>query len=327
MLQTYFDESAPSQRADDSLLIVAGYTGEETKWVAFSERWKAVLRDYRVTGFHMKHIRNFRHPLFRHLAASQRRQLVIELIEAVAESALLGTLVYLRPAEYEAVADAQFRSRYGSAYGTLVGLNLGLISQHLANTPGFPHRTNVFIEGGHANAGDALRVTENWKVDTEPAPTEFEGMPVTTMQADPRRTSMLRIADYGLGSKESMHPLHAADMLAYLANSSLSFKIDDFLRGLFDNLLPRIPHLSAGWNKAALQELVTAGRVFESENAAIRANLQEMTNYLRGHKLRTTVYPWGYTIDGRHLSEEEWNDAVASIRADRTEDQELPEND
>ena len=314
MLETYFDESAPGRRADDSLLIVAGYVGEEERWRIFEARWRIVLKEFRVSDFHMKNIRNLRHPSFRHLSAQQRRDLVLELIGAVSEAALLGSLVYLRPAEYEAVADSAFRSRYGSAYAMLVSLNLQQISRHLEGVEGFPHRTSVFIEDGHANARDALRVLANWKADTEPAPSEFEGFEVTTVKADVRRTSVLRIGEYGLGPKTTMYPLHAADMLAYLANSALSFKIDDFLRGLFDDLLPPIPHLSTYWDEAGLQEIVDAGRAFESENAAIRGNLHDMSQLLRRHNVKMRVLPWGYTIDGRHLSEEEWANARESIK-------------
>jgi|GEM_PF-5633116 len=169
--------------------------------------------------------------MFRHLNADQRRALVIELIDAVTEAALLGSLVYLRPAEYENIASSEFRSRYGSAYATLISLQLLQISQHFSDRPDFPLRTRVFVEQGHANDGDALRAIGHWKFDTEPAPEIFEGEEVLTLQPDPRRTSLLRIDDYALGSKESMYPLHAADMFAYLAHSALSFKIDRLPQG------------------------------------------------------------------------------------------------
>lgn len=314
MLETYFDESAPGRRSDESLLVIAGYIGDEANWIAFSARWKEVLSRFQLRGFHMKEIRNFRHPMFRHLSASQRRDLLVELIEAVTDAALLGSLTYLRPAEYEAVASPDFRSRFGSAYGLSVGLNLLQISEHLSTRPDFPQRTRVFVEQGHANAGDALRAIEHWKFDTEPAPTRVDEIDVTVIEADPLRTSRLRIAESGLGSKESMYPLHASDMLAYLAHSSLTFKIDDFLRGLFDELLPRIPHLSTGWNKAALQQIVELGEAKQQENASVRAELNDLRSYLYDHNLKMRILPWGYTIDGRHLSDEQWERARSAIR-------------
>jgi hypothetical protein len=315
MLETYFDESAPSDRTDESILIIAGYVGEDRQWVEFSQRWQGVLDRFRLSGFHMRHIRNLRHPLYRRLSGDDRRKLVLNLIEIVSQTALLGSLVYLRPAEYEALTTPEFRTRYGSAYGMLVFLNLLQISRHLTDGKEAPPTTRVIVEGGHANAGDALRVVANWKFDTDPAPKEIEGEAVQG-EPQPARVSALYIEDARLGTKEANLPLHAADMLAYLANSSLAFKIDDFLRGLFDDLLPRIPHLSTGYPKREIESLVAGSKAREEENAAIRAGWQDIRQALHSVGVKMKIYPWGVSFDGRHLSDEEWEAARERMKAE-----------
>ena len=78
-----------------------------------------------------------------------------------------------------------------------------------------PETIKVFLEKGHTNAEDVRRLIQNWQEATAPAPIEYQGEPVQLFKEDPIRTSRLRIAEFGLGSKEGMYPLHAPDMLAY----------------------------------------------------------------------------------------------------------------
>jgi len=144
-LETYFDESAPSSKSATSLLLIAGYVGEEERWVEFGNKWAATLERYGSRRFHMRHIRNLRHPLYKHLTVERRRDLVIELIDVTTQAATLGSLVYMRPEEYEAVTTPEFRSRYGTAYGLLIYLNLVQINGHLMKDGGSPPTTRVSI--------------------------------------------------------------------------------------------------------------------------------------------------------------------------------------
>jgi hypothetical protein len=316
MLEAYFDESGTHADPREALLILAGYIADEEEWKTFYTRWKSVLDRFQLPRFHMKDIQNFRHPLFKHLSADDRRSLVVALIDAIADTAVLGTLHYMRLHEYKSVTTPPFRSRYGSAYGMLLTLTLLQLGSVLINPLKQPETIRVFLEAGHANANDALRLIKYWQEDTAPAPTEYQGEPVEVVREDPDRTSRLRIADFGLGSKENMYPLHAADMLAYLASSALSFKGDDFLTGLFDTLLPRFTHLSTYWDKAGLEEVVAFVKGGEKEKLALRTEMHELQKYFRSHNVRMSVLPWGYTIDARHLSEEEWLNAKQNMKAE-----------
>lgn len=316
MLEAYFDESGTHATQDEPLLIVAGYLADEAKWSAFDKRWAALLTQFNVDRFHMKDLRNFRHKRFKHLSRANRLELLTNLIDATAETALLGTIGYLRPSEYQAVTDQKFRSMYGSAYGILITLSLLKLDSVLLNQIREPDTIRVFLEEGHANAADALRLLRYWQEDTAPAPTHYEGEPVQQVVPDPNRMSRLRIADFRLGSKTGMYPLHAADMLAYFASLTLSFRIDEEFTSLFDKLLGRVPHLSTGWNRSYLQEFVQLVLDGEREKEEIRSGWNNMRRYLASHKVKLTVVPWGVTIDGRHLSEEEWAEARRRIRAD-----------
>lgn len=219
---------------------------------------------------------------------------------------MLGSLSYLRPSDYKSVADEQFRSRYGSPYGLLTTLALAQIDSELNKGRTSPATIDVFLEDGHPNAKDALRLLEYWRDDTSPAPTEYMGHAVTTLQEDPNRTTRLRIREIGLGSKDNMPPLHAADMFAYLASAAMSFKGDPFFTELFDELLPRFPHASTSWNRKALEELVERGRAEEEEKRQIRAGWYSLKSYLGRYNVDVNILPWGVTIDRSRLSDDEW---------------------
>jgi len=321
MLEVYFDESGTHATNHEPLLIVAGYVAEEEKWARFNEKWATVLAEYKVDRFHMKDLRNLRYKYFRHLSRENRRELLTHLIELTAETALLGMLAYLRPSDYEAVTDRKFRSRYGSTYGALITLSLLRLDALLLNQIREPDTVRVFLEEGHSNAEDALRLLKYWQEDTAPAPTEIEGEPVRVIAPDPSRTSRLRIRDFRLGSKTGMYPLHAADMLAYFASLSLSFRIDDEFTSLFDKLLARVVHISTLWNRNDLEEFVRNVIAGEKEKQEIRDGWNDIRRYLESHNVKLTVLPWGVTFDARHLSEEEWAETRKRIRAELEERQ------
>ncbi len=316
MIEAYFDESGVHATHNDSFLIVAGYLGEEAKWSAFNKRWAAVLSHFNIDRFHMKDLRNLRHKRFRHLTKTDRLELLTTLIDTTAETALLGTIGYLRPSDYQVITDQKFRSKYGSAYGFLITLSLLKLDSVLLNEIREPDTIRVFLEEGHANAADALRLLRYWQEDTVPAPTHYGGEPLEQGVPDPNRTSRLRISDFRLGSKTGMYPLHAADMLAYFASLALSFRIDEEFTGLFDGLLGRVPHLSTTWNRGVLQEFVERVLAGEREQQEIRSGWNDVRRYLASHDIKLKVLPWGVTIDGRHLSDEEWEEVKRRISAD-----------
>jgi hypothetical protein len=316
MLEAYFDESGTHATQREPLLILAGYVAEQEKWAAFNHAWAAVLAEFKVDSFHMKDLRNLRHKRFKHLSPQNRRELLSLLIDLTAATALFGTLTYLQPSAHKAVTDRKFRSRYGSAYGMLVTLSLLRVDTLLLNQIREPDTIRVFLEEGHNNAEDALRLIRYWQEDTAPAPTEFEGEPVEVVVPDPNRTSRLRIDDFRLGSKTGMLPLHAADMLAYLASLSLSFRIDDEFTGFFDKLLARVVHVSTYWNRSDLEEFVRNVLAGENEKQEIRNGWNDIRRYLASHNVTLNVLPWGVTFDARHMSEEEWAETRKRIRAE-----------
>ena len=109
MLEVYFDESGTHEETSTSFLLLAGYTTDPERWQTFGSAWKVVLKEFRLQQFHMKDIRNFRAPSLKHLDAVDRRALLTALINLVADTAVLGTLVYLRPTDYTAVTDPATR--------------------------------------------------------------------------------------------------------------------------------------------------------------------------------------------------------------------------
>ncbi|HEY6136638.1 MAG TPA: hypothetical protein VI670_02630 [Thermoanaerobaculia bacterium] len=323
MLELYLDESGTHDTKDEPLLIMAGYLAEEAKWSRFNQRWSEVLRQFQIDRFHMKDLRNLRHKRLRHLSRTQRLELLTALIAITAETALIGTIAFLRPSDYLAVTDKKFRSRYGSAYGMLVTLTLLKLDSILLNQIHEPDTIRVFIEEGHVNAADVLRLLRYWQEDTAAAPIIYEGEPVETILSDPSRTSRMRIAEFGLGSKTATYPLHASDMLGYFASLSLSFRIDDEFTAVFDTLLGRIPHISTFWNRSSLEELVQLVLADEREKQEIRDGWNDIRRYLASYDVKLNVLPWGVTMDARHLSEEKWAEVRAHIKGDLENQQNL----
>ena len=316
MLEAYIDESGTQSKDTRSLLFLAAYVAESDNWAKVSTEWTQLLKEYKVPHFHMNELRNVTKGLYRHLSMPARMRLLDGLIGTLKKYALFGCLITLRPHEYAIVADQQFRNRYGSAYGMCVNLLLRQLHNSLLNPLSGPETINVFLERGHANEGDAIRQLKDWKELTDPPPNEVEGQPVERKVPCFERTDLLRIGTYGSGTKDQMPPLHAADLLAYIANSNaeiaLNGRDDRFIEEIGDRLFASIPHISTSWNESALRSLVEAVREGDEEKSKVRSELHQMTKALNSFGLKVTKYPWGFTVDGRHLSEEEWRAYLAA---------------
>ena len=72
---------------------------------------------------------------------------------------------------------------------------------------------------------------------------------------------------------------------------------------------------STSYSEKSLREVVGVLREGDRDKAGIRAKLHEFTKKLNDVGLKVKKYPWGITVDGRHLSEEEWK-ACRAARPD-----------
>lgn len=315
MLEVYVDESGTGGRGPNALLIMAGYVGESEKWREFSTRWQATLQKFGLPYFHMRHFQNMDHQLFKHLSRAQRNELIDTLISELKNVAVLGFMVYMRPADYRQVTDREFRNQWGSAYGMCMNLVILQLNEVLITPQKFPETVDVFLEDGHSDARGALQQLLDWKRLTDPAPDEIEGVPTEQSFPDPERTSLLRIRSARLASKKTMLPLHAADTLASLANATLHFRDDAFLDRIFNSLLASLPHISRSANREALAKAVAAAKRGDEVKASIRAANYEYKKTLRNLGLRIEQFPWGLTIDGQHLSDEDYEKILDKANA------------
>lgn len=239
--------------------------------------WKRLLNECGLLHFHMKEFRNVTKGIYKHLAMAERLRLLDSLIAELKKHVLFGCLITLRPHDYVTIADQAFRNRYGSAHGMATMLLLLQLHNNLLNPVCRPETIKIFLEGGHKNETDALQQMRDWKELTDPRPEECDGTPVTRTVPYYERTDMLRIAAYGAGTKDQMPPLHAADLLAYIANSraevALNGKVDNFTEGVGDRLFAAIPVLSTSYSEKSLREVVGVLREGDRDKARIRAGL------------------------------------------------------
>jgi hypothetical protein len=314
MLEAYLDESGSHGSAP--VLLVAGYVAEAESWRNFSTSWGASLAQYGVQHFHMKEIKNGRSRLFRHLSEEKRRELLELLVRHVKKHALMGSVVYMRPSEWVQATDQKLRNSYGSAYGMCINLILRQLDNTLINPLQFPEVVNVFIESGHKNEVDGLRQLKEWKELTDPPPEEIEGRPIMRAAPNPEREELLRVASYGSGTKDTVYPSHAADLLAHVAHGIIDAvhhgKENILLSGLGDALFSSVVHVSTYWDLANLRELVATLRQGDAEKLQIRARIHEKKKAIRALGLKVKQYAWGVTMDGRHLSEKEWRESIST---------------
>jgi hypothetical protein len=309
MLELYLDESVsyfgpdPDRRA---LLVIAGYVAEAEEWAAFSKAWTQTLQTYQLSHFHAKEIRSRDARLFRHLSLDERRELLSGLCSLISQHVLLGVAGYMRPYDYEGATTQEVRSRMGSTYGALTYLLLMKLSGVLLNPSGTPDRVNIFLEAGHRNSREAVGQIAHYKASTEPVRESIDGV-TDIIDLNPLRTSFMRIGDYGLLRKKEAPPLQAADLLAYLIGLSAHIcEPAPVYDGVLDTLLQTRPHVLSPWGPQAVAEFVNAMPAAEAQAAANRADLYRLKRRLRSFGLKVREYPWGITMDGRHLSEDEW---------------------
>ncbi len=316
MLELYLDESVSYFGPDPGrrdLLVIAGYVAEADAWVTFSKEWTEILHTYRLSHFHAKELRSRNARLYRHLDLKERQRLLAEFCSLIKQHLLLGIAGYIRPYDYERATTSEIRSRMGSTYGTLTNLLLVLLSGVLLNPSGTPDRVNVFLEAGHKNAREAVDQVAHYKASTEPVPETVDGVSGDVIHLNPLRTSFMRIGDHGLLRKKEAPPLQAADLLAYLVG--LAAHIEDpapVYDGVLDTLLESRLHVLTPWDPQAVAELADAMGAADEQAAVNRADLYRLKGRLRSFGLKVREYPWGITMDGRHLSEDEWKHYLAT---------------
>ncbi len=197
--------------------MLSGCVASVDKWTLLEREWRSILEDYHLRHIHFKEFFHFppSRP-FRALTDADKRDIILRASTIIRDSLLFVFTCTISPIEYRHLANAIFCSRYGSAYGLCVQTFLGGINGLLAQPVDEYQIVNVFIEQGHKNANDAIRLIRLLKQDTDPIPENAPG-DILLGEEDPLRgRSTIKIGKFGLGSKsgiDAMLPLQAAAFL------------------------------------------------------------------------------------------------------------------
>jgi hypothetical protein len=113
-LELYTDESI---RSADGDLVVAGFAADINAWAEFANRWKERLDRDGLSHFHTHKFRNGKSSLFAHLSWQKRTVLLDDLLVLIRRHALVGVSCTISQREYKSMTTAEYRGRYGSAYG------------------------------------------------------------------------------------------------------------------------------------------------------------------------------------------------------------------
>jgi hypothetical protein len=315
VLAAYIDESGTHRQRIHNLPItlVAGYVADVDKWALFSAEWKRILKNYNVGYFHAKEFRNGNSKIFRHLGHIDRRDLLGALIANIRKTVVSGLICAVDPVEYKRLTTPEFRSRHGSPYTMCVRGCMQLL-YHLFPAPGEESvDVGVFLEEGHVNLGQAEELIREEKLETDPIPLEFRDTLHSGLLPekegfspdDPFGDKGLKIASYGHGSKRSMPPLQAADLLAYLSYAYISsFFRDTFAGDKLTALTKGIPHGGLKYDREKIGWFVEYMVNWEKEQKGIRRNVATLIRELNAVGMRAKDIDFGLDIDFSNATEE-----------------------
>jgi Protein of unknown function (DUF3800) len=266
VFEAYLDESG---NHDDRLLVVAGYVSDVNKWAELSIHWTSLLKKYNLRCFHMKEFVNGRSRAFRHLSRRDKSDLLTALVELIKGAAAFGTAALIRPREYNQLTSEDFRAYHGTSYSFAVQACLALTNVRLIDSDNASATLGVFLEEGHPNAAQVIADIQELKtqtdtlvVDSDAVLVRDEYAPIAPFKdslgrADRLRERGVKIAAYGLGSKNTMPALQAADIFAYSLYALMrQSKNASFGEEVLGTLSDRVPHYTIPCNADRISQLV-----------------------------------------------------------------------
>jgi hypothetical protein len=298
-LELYADESI---RSVDGDLVVAGFAAHINTWAQFATRWKERLDRDGISHFHTHKFRNGKSSLFASLPKPKRDQLFKDLLELIRGHALVGVSCTINQKEYKSMTSAEYRGRYGSAYGLAVGACFYQASQFFKDV----HATeelSVFIEDGHQHSRGAvdlmLYAKQQMLTVSKPDDPAFEIEPAGDREIVRVRNftspygGFLQIGSVGAGSKISMRPLQAADILAYCTLNQAG----EFSKGVIESIRQSVPIISKSVNQEDIQAFIDGVTQDEQHRSETRRMMHEMSRTLGLLGIKMRNVPTGVQID------------------------------
>ncbi len=190
--------------------------------------WKRDLKSAGVDFFHAKEHWNMAAKPYHGISKTERENLLSALVGHFHHRFLFAVSAIVNETEYRNVASDRFRSQQGSPYAFAFQLVMTCIYVRLREQNRL-QPVNIFIEDGHANAKQAMKLIEAKKT----------------------RVGGLKINSHGLGGKKDNPTLQAADMLAFGVSEFHAKGRSDFAARLSPKrFFKRI--LELPWDKSAV---------------------------------------------------------------------------
>lgn len=303
VLEYYLDESGSHS---DHFLVVGGFVADVNKWADFSREWREILDRHQLKYFHMKDFMNGRSRAFRHLSRREKRDLLGLLIATIKRTALFSVCCLAKPYQYEQITNPEFRRTFGTCYSFSVRMCLIAVDRLLTDPNRGTETLGVFIEDGHQNCAEAIAHIGEHKAEIEPVPRSFIVDSGLLPQSDnynpddPYRERGLKIGAYGAGSKMTMPPLQAADILVYSAYSDTP-RGEAVCTNVWKNIGEQVPPYVVPLTERRLSSYVEGASDFAEKNKEKRRITGQFIREANRFGLRGEVIPHkGVDLFGKH---------------------------
>lgn len=280
LFTAYYDESGVHQGSPCTVL--AGLVGNVEAWARFEWAWAQVLRKNQITHLRAKHLY---HRQGQHKGWSEKQEDTLwndllyvfqEHKDIMISKTILLEEDYLRTYRSDPLPKERLDSRYALCLRSCLSL---FAAQHYSMNP--LGSVNFVLEQGHKNAGDALRVFDEFK------------------KQDQRWGQAL--GELSFGEKRQIPALQAADLIAYWAyvteRDVLSGNLDPWESSYIEDLLVQLDytvarHLITPLDLAKLRQNFLAKKKKRRalQDAVVRINTSELVYYDRYHGFPIDLY-------------------------------------
>ena len=294
-LEMYADESFRGKESD---IVLAGFVSSIDAWANFSTLWKKRLEQDNHSHFHAARFRSKHSRLFAALSIHQRAQLLDDLLALIKDHAMVGVSCTINQRDYKSMTTPEFRSRYGSAFAVATAGCFYQAARFIESTGAPCDELSVFIEDGHTHGSGAVDLLLYAKEQAKGI--DLDSVPTGTMVfGKPEPMKPLGIGSVGMGSKLTMRPLQAADILAYCTFS----QPDHWSAGVLDRIAKSVPVVTKEVDRTDIRNFIDAVNQDEESRAETRQMMHRMRRELGTWGIRMINVSGGMQIDTRGVHE------------------------
>lgn len=278
-LSAYFDESMV---ATSQWLIVAGFVAPAENWEAFSIEWEKMLDSTNIGCFHAVEIATSQSSRYTHLGGSERLEVFNLAAQIIGKHLRFGVVTAIPLTEFESYVDNDFKSKNFTAYSLALILAIQQM-QRVIGDWGEPYDLSLYVENGHINAGQSLKILSDIFLTHHATP-----------EISPRPVSVDKIQFIEKGRPA----VQAADLLAYTYSRFLGRRSDDdpYCKALDTIRLSGVDQYYKLLPKDELENLVDYVRYVNEYQQACKKNMHNQRKTLRELGILWREYPTEFRV-------------------------------